>query len=152
MQFGAPSALRLSPGCPGPMCMALSLASPGLPGGMGFCMELLVGRCWGSAQASFGGLVMGRMALAEGITAASRGRDTAGVGDLWWPCPTPRHAQPPAQETLSSCRTGAVSHTLGIGHLAGHRLPAEPTLSPSTQKQGHRVLEPLAGLAAATQQ
>ena len=52
----------------------------------------------------------------------------------------------------SSGRTGAVSRTLGTGHLAGHRLPGKPTLSPSTQKQGHRALEPLAWLAVATQQ
>lgn len=118
--------------------------APSIPGSPRKDRFLLVGRCWGSAQASFGGLVLGRVTLAEGITAVSHGRDMAGVGNPWWPCPTPWHAQPPAQGRLSSCRTGALSHTMGTGHLAGHWLPAKPTLSPSTQKQGHRALEPLA--------
>lgn len=96
--------LCLSPGCPGPMFIAVSLAPLKLLGGMGFCMEVLVRRCCGSAQANLGGLVMGRVTLAEGITAVSHSGDMAGVGEPWWTCPTPQYAQPPAQERLSSCK------------------------------------------------
>lgn len=65
------------------MFTALSLASLKLLGETDFCTEMLVRRCWGSAQASFGGVVMRRMTLAEGITAVSHSRDMAGVGDSW---------------------------------------------------------------------